>query len=203
MKVLKNIKRYKYWIFVPLNLSLMISLITVYINNLKTGFMIFFPVVLFLYEIALFLFIASVILKKFRTVTRKYRNEFRNELNNTANLPSVKSTRILKEVQMNKLSFLRDKVMIHPIVGAINKAELQKWIKGYTDPVIDILIWLIPIGAVLASLATLAVWFTKDDELKEREKPSRIIKKIVFWAFVGTGIVAIFKALGITSSGIG
>ena len=94
---------------------------------------------------------------------------------------------------MNKLSFLRDKVMIHPIVGAINKAELQKWIKGYTDPVIDILIWLIPIGAVLASLATLAVWFTKD----------RIIKKIVFWAFVGTGIVAIFKALGITSSGIG
>ena len=57
---------------------------------------------------------------------------------------------------MNKLSFLRDKVMIHPIVGAINKAELQKWIKGYTDPVIDILIWLIPIGAVLASLATLA-----------------------------------------------
>ena len=104
---------------------------------------------------------------------------------------------------MNKLSFLRDKVMIHPIVGAINKAELQKWIKGYTDPVIDILIWLIPIGAVLASLTTLAVWFTKDDELKEREKPSRIIKKIVFWAFVGTGIVAIFKALGITSSGIG
>ena len=86
---------------------------------------------------------------------------------------------------------------------AKNKAELQKWIKGYTDPVIDILIWLIPIGAVLASLATLAVWFTKDDELKEREKPSRIIKKIVFWAFVGTGIVAIFKALGITSSGIG
>ena len=93
--------------------------------------------------------------------------------------------------------------MIHPIVGAINKAELQKWIKGYTDPVIDILIWLIPIGAVLASLATLAVRFTKDDELKEREKPSRIIKKIVFRAFVGTGIVAIFKALGITSSGIG
>lgn len=103
---------------------------------------------------------------------------------------------------MNKLFLLKGKVMIHPIVGAINKAELQKWIKGYTDPVIDILIWLIPIGAVLASLATLAVWFTKDDELKEREKPSRIIKKIVFWAFVGTGIVAIFKALGITSSGI-
>lgn len=90
MKVLKNIKRYKYWIFVPLNLSLMISLITVYINNLKTGFMIFFSVVLFLYEIALFLFTVSVILKKFRTVTRKYRDEFRNELNNTANLPSVK-----------------------------------------------------------------------------------------------------------------
>lgn len=90
LKVLKNIKRYKYWIFVPLNLSLMISLITVYINNLKTGFMIFFPVVLFLYEIALFLFTVSVILKKFRTVTRKYRDEFRNELNNTANLPSVK-----------------------------------------------------------------------------------------------------------------
>ena len=99
---------------------------------------------------------------------------------------------------MNKLILLRDNLTIHPIVGAINKAELQKWIKGYTDPVIDILIWLIPIGAVLASLATLAVWFTKDDELKEREKPSRI-----FWAFVGTGIVAIFKALGITSSGIG
>ena len=89
LKVLKNIKRYKYWIFVPLNLSLMISLITVYINNLKTGFMIIFPVVLFLYEIAL-LFTVSVILKKFRTVTRKYRDEFRNELNNTANLPSVK-----------------------------------------------------------------------------------------------------------------
>lgn len=104
---------------------------------------------------------------------------------------------------MNKLILLRDNLTIHPIVGAINKAELQKWIKGYTDPVIDILIWLIPIGAVLASLATLTVWFTKDDELKEREKPSRIIKKIVFWAFVGTGIVAIFKALGITSSGIG
>ena len=104
---------------------------------------------------------------------------------------------------MNKLILLRDNLTIHPIVGAINKAELQKWIKGYTDPVIDILIWLIPIGAVLASLAKLAVWFTKDDEIKEREKPSRIIKKIVFWAFVGTGIVAIFKALGITSSGIG
>ena len=72
----------------------MISLITVYINNLKTGFMIFFPVVLFLYEIALF--IVSVILKKFRTVTIKYRNEFRNELNNTANLPSVKKYKDFK-----------------------------------------------------------------------------------------------------------
>ena len=104
---------------------------------------------------------------------------------------------------MNKLILLRDNLTIHPIVGAINKAELQKWIKVKTDPVIDILIWIIPIGAVHDSLATLAVRFTKDDELKEREKPSRIIKKIVFWAFVGTGIVAIFKALGITSSGIG
>lgn len=103
---------------------------------------------------------------------------------------------------MNKLFFIKNKLMFNPVVGAINKGELEKWIKGYTDPVIDILIWLIPIGAVLSSLATLAVWFTKDDELKEREKPSRIIKKIVFWAFVGTGIVAIFKALGITSSGI-
>ena len=96
---------------------------------------------------------------------------------------------------MNKLSFLRDKVMIHPIVGAINKAELQKWIKGYTDPVIDILIWLIPIGAVLASLATLAVWFTKDDELKEREKPSRIIKKIVFWALWGLVLLPFLRHL--------
>lgn len=103
---------------------------------------------------------------------------------------------------MNKLFLIKNKLMFNPVVGAINKGELEKWIKGYTDPVIDILIWLIPIGAVLSSLATLAVWFTKDDELKEREKPSRIIKKIVFWAFVGTGIVAIFKALGITSSGI-
>lgn len=103
---------------------------------------------------------------------------------------------------MNKLFLIKNKLMLNPVVGAINKGELEKWIKGYTDPVIDILIWLIPIGAVLSSLATLAVWFTKDDELKEREKPSRIIKKIVFWAFVGTGIVAIFKALGITSSGI-
>ena len=88
---------------------------------------------------------------------------------------------------MNKLSFLRDKVMIHPIVGAINKAELQKWIKGYTDPVIDILIWLIPIGAVLASLATLAVWFTKDDELKERENPVELLKRLssgLLWGLV-------------------
>ncbi len=103
---------------------------------------------------------------------------------------------------MNKFLLIKNKILISPIVGAINKGALQNWIKGYTDPVIDVLIWVIPIGAVLSSLATLAVWFTKDDELKEREKPSRIIKKIVFWAFVGTGIVAIFKALGITSSGI-
>lgn len=96
LKVLKNIKRYKYWIFVPLNLSLMISLIAVYINNLKTGLILFFPVVLFLYEIALFLFAVTVIWKKFKAVTRKYRDEFRNEINNTANFPSVKKYKDFK-----------------------------------------------------------------------------------------------------------
>ena len=96
MKILRIIRRYKYWILIPLNLSLMISLIAVYINNLKTGLILFFPVVLFLYEIALFLFAVSVIWKKFKTVTRKYRDEFRNEINSTANLPSVKKYKDFK-----------------------------------------------------------------------------------------------------------
>ena len=96
MKILRIIRRYKYWILIPLNLSLMISLITVYINNLKTGLILFFPVVLFLYEIALFLFAVSVIWKKFKAVTRKNRDEFRNEINNTANLPSVKKYKDFK-----------------------------------------------------------------------------------------------------------
>lgn len=74
----------------------MISLITVYINNLKTGFMIFFSSSAISIRDSTFLFIVSVILKKFRTATRKYRNEFRNELNNTANLPSVKKYKDFK-----------------------------------------------------------------------------------------------------------
>lgn len=104
---------------------------------------------------------------------------------------------------MNYFS-IRNKFMeFMPMVCVgINETELEKWIKGYTDPIMNVLIWLIPIGGALASLVTVVIWLTKDDELKERERPSRIIKKIIFWCLIGEGIVAIFKALGITSSGL-
>ena len=116
LKVLKNIKRYKYWIFVPLNLSLMISLITVYINNLKTGFMIFFPVVLFLYEIALFLFIVSVILKKFRTVTIKYRNGFIQLLEQSIRLSFKNGSKVIRILLLIFSSGLFQLVLFLPVL---------------------------------------------------------------------------------------
>ena len=104
---------------------------------------------------------------------------------------------------MNKLLMIKNKIMMAPVVMAsINEAELENWIKGYTDPITNVLIWLIPIGGVLASLVTIVVWFAKDAELKQRDNPIRIVKKIVFWCLIGEGIIAIFKALGITSSGL-
>ncbi|MGN1182943.1 MAG: hypothetical protein ACI4SR_08065 [Faecalibacillus sp.] len=104
---------------------------------------------------------------------------------------------------MNKLLMIKNKIMMVPVVMAsINEAELENWIKGYTDPITNVLIWLIPIGGVLASLVTIVVWFAKDEELKQRDNPIRIVKKIVFWCLIGEGIIAIFKALGITSSGL-
>lgn len=104
---------------------------------------------------------------------------------------------------MNKLLMIKNKIMMAPVVMAsINEAELENWIKGYTDPITNVLIWLIPIGGVLASLVTIVVRFAKDEELKQRDNPIRIVKKIVFWCLIGEGIIAIFKALGITSSGL-
>ena len=101
---------------------------------------------------------------------------------------------------MNKLLMIKNKIMMAPVVMAsINETELENWIKGYTDPITN---GLIPIGGVLASLVTIVVWFAKDEELKQRDNPIRIVKKIVFWCLIGEGIIAIFKALGITSSGL-
>lgn len=104
---------------------------------------------------------------------------------------------------MKNLLMLKNQIMMYPLaLAGINETELEKWIKGYTDPITNVLIWLIPIGGILASLVTIVVWFTKDEELKQRDNPIRIIKKIVFWCLVGEGIIVIFKALGITSSGV-
>lgn len=104
---------------------------------------------------------------------------------------------------MNRLIYLKNKLMIVPaVLAGINESELENWIKGYTDPITNVLIWLIPIGGVIASLVTIVIWFTKDEELKQRDNPVRIVKKIVFWCLIGEGIIAIFKALGITSSGL-
>lgn len=74
----------------------MIFLIVIYINNLKTGLILFFSIVLFLYEIALFLFIVSAIIKKFKVIFKKYKKEFIDKLNNTANLSSVKKYKDFK-----------------------------------------------------------------------------------------------------------
>lgn len=104
---------------------------------------------------------------------------------------------------MDKIILLKNRLMLVPaILTGINESELENWIKGYTDPITNILIWLIPIGGVIASLVTIVIWFTKDEELKQRDNPIRIVKKIVFWCLIGEGIIAIFKALGITSTGL-
>lgn len=101
---------------------------------------------------------------------------------------------------MDKLLMLKNKAMMAPVVlSGINEGELEKWIKSYTDPITNLLIWLIPIGGVIACLVTIVVWFTKDEEMKQRDNPYRIVKKIVFWCLVGEGMLAIFKAIGITS----
>lgn len=82
---------------------------------------------------------------------------------------------------MDKLLMLKNKAMMAPVVlSGINEGELEKWIKSYTDPITNLLIWLIPIGGVIASLVTIVVWFTKDEEMKQRDNPYRIVKKIVF-----------------------
>ena len=78
---------------------------------------------------------------------------------------------------MDKLLMLKNKAMMAPVgLSGINEGELEKWIKGYTDPITNLLIWLIPIGGVIASLVTIVVWFTKDEEMKQRDNPYRIVK---------------------------
>lgn len=45
---------------------------------------------------------------------------------------------------MDKLLMLKNKFMMAPVVlSGINEGELEKWIKSYTDPITNLLIWLI------------------------------------------------------------
>ncbi len=73
----------------------------------------------------------------------------------------------------------------------------KKLTKGYSEPILSYLMWILPTACAIACLVVGIKWYIKDEDEKERHKPGKTIKNIIILGIVCECIVIILSIVGI------
>ncbi|MCD7951121.1 MAG: hypothetical protein LUG12_12815 [Erysipelotrichaceae bacterium] len=82
--------------------------------------------------------------------------------------------------------------------ASFDSSSAKSLIQGYTQPILNLLLWLLPTGCAIACLVAYISWLLKDEEEKERQKPMRRIKQIIGFGIIAECIVTILSIVGIS-----
>lgn len=98
---------------------------------------------------------------------------------------------------MNKLNQL--KIQIPYILAGFNESAAKSFVKSYTDPLTNFLLWAVPTVGLIAAVVSGLIYLLKDEEERDRKKLSKDLKKILMTCIILESITVIFKIVGITT----
>ena len=75
--------------------------------------------------------------------------------------------------------------------------QFKNWVTGYTEPITQALLWVIPIIGIIAALVSVIKWLALSDEEKEQKSWSKPLITILKVVLVGEAITIIFKIFGL------
>lgn len=70
-------------------------------------------------------------------------------------------------------------------------------VQQYTTPLLNFMLWAVPVAAVLIGVAQGISWFIADEDKKEQKPLPRTLKKTVMYAVIIECIPVIAKLFGI------
>lgn len=89
------------------------------------------------------------------------------------------------------------KNILNEVGVGFSDTEAREFVTAYTTPFINFLLWLVPIGATIAILVSVVIWFGKEEAEKEQRPVSKTIKMILFWAVIAESVMVILKVVGL------
>lgn len=98
---------------------------------------------------------------------------------------------------MNLLTVLKMKAPL--FLAGFNEGVAKNFIKQWTDPLTNFLLWAVPIVGIIASVSSGIIYLLKDEEDRDRKKFSKDLKKILVVCVILESITVIFKIVGITT----
>lgn len=85
------------------------------------------------------------------------------------------------------------------ILAGFNQSAAQNFVKQYTDPFFNFLLWAAPVAAMISCVASGIVYMLKEEDERDRHKFSKTLKRIILVAVVVESISIIFTIVGIAT----
>ncbi len=82
--------------------------------------------------------------------------------------------------------------------NGFNENLAKETITAYTEPLISVGLWLVPITAIIALLVTGITWQMKDEDEKESKPFMKTAKKIIFVAIFLQLVMVVLRMFGIS-----
>lgn len=83
------------------------------------------------------------------------------------------------------------------VMRAINTEEAKSWLKGWLDPITSLLLWLIPLIAVISILIAFVGWYGKDEREKQQQPFFKTVKTHIIVLVIAESLTTILKILGL------
>ena len=83
------------------------------------------------------------------------------------------------------------------IILGFDAAGAMALVQQYTTPLLNFMLWAVPVAAVIISVAQGIAWFISDEDKKEQKPLPRTLKKTVMYAVIIECIPIITKLFGI------
>lgn len=98
---------------------------------------------------------------------------------------------------MNIFNVIKMKAPV--VLAGFNEGAAKSFVKSYTDPLTNFLLWAVPITGIIAAVVSGIIYLLKDEEERDRKKLSKDLKRILFTCIILESITVIFKIVGITT----
>lgn len=83
------------------------------------------------------------------------------------------------------------------VMRQINEVEAKNWLKGWLEPITSLLLWVIPLVAVISILIVFIGWYGKDEREKRQQPFFKTIKTHLIVLAVAESFTTILKILGL------